>query len=204
MSFDRYTGGFFQTHAYALPTASGRRLLIDAPEGVAEWLRARGDKVDALLLTHAHVDHIHDAAAVVREHGCPIFHHRDGDPLLLDRDAYKRYGISIQFEPVAGGQYIDEGPGQEFAGWRFDVLLVPGHCPGSLCFYDRAAQQLFGGDVLFAGSIGRTDLPGGNLPQLLSGLHEKVLTLPDETVVLPGHGPATTVGVERIGNPFLT
>ena len=81
---------------------------------------------------------------------------------------------------------------------------MPGHCPGSLCFYDAERAELFGGDVLFAGSIGRTDLPGGDHELLLRGIREKVLPLPGEVVVFPGHGPATTVGEEREHNPFLT
>ena len=196
-----YTGGYFQTNAYALPVAGGC-LLIDAPEGCAGWLRHEGLKVQALLLTHAHIDHIQDAAEIAREHGCPLFYHADGIPLLEDRMAYRRFGLSLDFEPVTGGQLIDEGKEQTFAGKTFDVLLVPGHCPGSLCFYDKPAGQLYGGDVLFAGSVGRSDLPGGDHELLIRGIRQKVLTLPDDTV-LPGHGPETTVGVERVSNPYL-
>jgi glyoxylase-like metal-dependent hydrolase (beta-lactamase superfamily II) len=201
--FERFTGGFFQTNAYALATPAGGRLLIDAPEGAAEWVRARGWKLDTLLLTHAHVDHIQDAAAIVREHGCRLYYHVDGVPLLIDTEAYRRYGLSIEFEPVTGGEFITESPDAEFAGLHFRVLYVPGHCPGSLCFYDVPGGQLFAGDVLFAGSIGRTDLPGGDTALLLAGIRAHLLPLPDAVVVYPGHGPATTIGEERASNPFL-
>ena len=201
--FETFTGGFFQTNAYALPTPGGGRLVIDAPEGSADWLRRRGWKAEALLLTHAHIDHIQDAAQIVREHGCPIYYHADGTPLLTDRGAYRRFGLSIDFEPVTGGVLIDEAARAEFAGRVLRVVLVPGHCPGSLCFLDEAGGRLYGGDVLFAGSIGRTDLPGGDHALLLRGIHEKILTLPDSAVVLPGHGTETTVGEERVGNPYL-
>ncbi len=202
--FEQYTGGFFQTNAYLLPAPGGGKVLIDAPEGCAAWVRENDWHIEALLLTHAHVDHVHDCAAILKEHGCPFYYHKDGTPLLTDPMAYRRYGLSIDFEPVTGGTLIVEGPRADFAGVVFDVLEVPGHCPGSVCFFDRSNARLFAGDTLFAGSVGRTDLPGGNHDLLLRGIREKLLTLADDVAVYAGHGPATTIGGERETNLFLS
>lgn len=203
MTPELYTGGFFQTNAYALPTPAGERVLIDAPEGSLAWTLERGWRVEALWLTHAHIDHVHDAAAVARTHGCRVYHHRDGLPLLLDRYAYRRFGLSIELEPVLDGMHIDESTPLKGGDTTFQLLLAPGHCPGSICFYDAAAGRVYAGDTLFAGSVGRSDLPGGDGPLLIRSIREKLLTLPDETIVHPGHGPATTIGAERASNPFL-
>ena len=206
MTFSTYTGGYFLTNAYALDLPGGEPgdcLLIDAPEGVADWLRGNGRRVRALLLTHAHIDHVQDAARVLREHGCPAFYHADGVPLLTDPDVFRRFGLPMAIEPVHGGTFVDENPRAEFAGLPFRVLLVPGHCPGSLCFLHEPSRNLFGGDTLFAGAVGRWDLPGGDRDLLLAGIREKLLPLGDDVRVLPGHGPVTTLGIERTDNAYL-
>jgi glyoxylase-like metal-dependent hydrolase (beta-lactamase superfamily II) len=98
---------------------------------------------------------------------------------------------------------LKEGAGQNLGGQIFDVLHVPGHCPGSLCFWHRESGHLFGGDVLFAGGVGRWDLPGGDRELLFRGIREKLYPLPEATEVHPGHGPSTTIGREKVGNPFV-
>jgi glyoxylase-like metal-dependent hydrolase (beta-lactamase superfamily II) len=134
---------------------------------------------------------------------CQVGFHKDGIPLMTDPEFYKNLGFYFEAEPVRPDFLIEESPQTEFCEIPFRVLLVPGHCPGSLCFYSSEHALLFGGDVLFAGSIGRTDLPGGDHRLLIRGIREKLLILPDETVVLPGHGPQTSIGRERESNPFL-
>ena len=198
-----YTGGVFQTNAYAIPAPSGKRLLIDAPQGVVDWVKRRGWELAALLLTHAHLDHVEEAAAVCRTFDCPAYYHRDGERFLQDRDAFRRYGLDVDLEPVTGGHLIDESKSLEIGGVTWQTLLVPGHCPGSLCFYRPEERVVIAGDTLFAGSIGRTDLPFGDHELLLRGIREKLFPLGDDVRVLPGHGPATTVGREREMNPFV-
>lgn len=201
MKVERFIGGLFDTNGYLLHGRDGV-ILVDAPMGAAEWLKKTGTKVDILLLTHGHFDHVIDAAKIKEEHQCPIVGHPETRPLLEDREIYRSFGIQLEIEPVEMDQEIGEGPG-EFAGEKFEVLYVPGHCPGSLCFYHPETRLLAGGDVLFAGSIGRCDLPGGDEELLLRGIHEKVLPLGDDVIILPGHGPETQIGVEKQYNPFL-
>lgn len=202
LHFQTFIGGIFDTNAYLIQTPGGN-ILIDAPTGSLDWIRNLGVRLDLLLITHGHVDHFDDAAKIKRTCGCRVAFHEDGIPLMTDPDFFKKLGFYLEAEPVQPDFLIDETPQIELCGVSFSVLLVPGHCPGSLCFYSADNDTLFDGDVLFAGSIGRTDFPGGDHQLLIRGIHEKILVLPDKTVVLPGHGPQTTIGDERRNNPFL-
>jgi glyoxylase-like metal-dependent hydrolase (beta-lactamase superfamily II) len=200
MEIDVFTGGLFDTNCFFLPEYG---ILIDAPQTTVAWLKKNGHQVRTLLLTHAHIDHVWDAAAIRREHGCKVGYHADGVEMLTDPGFFKRFGMNWDIEPVTADFLIDETDSLTVEGWNCQVLLVPGHCPGSLCFFDRQERILFGGDVLFAGSIGRADLPGGDYDLLLRGIRDKLWPLGDDVKVLPGHGPATTIGIERRTNPFL-
>lgn len=200
MEIDAFTGGLFDTNCFFLPRHG---ILIDAPQTTAAWLRRRGHSVRALLLTHGHIDHVWDAAEIKAEHQCRVGYHRDGIEMLTDPTFFQRHGMNWQIQPVAADFLIEETACLAVEGLDFQVLHVPGHCPGSLCFYEKKSRILFGGDVLFAGSIGRTDLPGGDHQLLLDGIREKLWPLGNDVKVLPGHGPATTVGNERRTNPFV-
>jgi hydroxyacylglutathione hydrolase len=202
LQIQTFIGGIFDTNAYLILWKGGN-ILFDAPTGSAEWVRDLGAKLDLLLITHGHVDHIDDAAKIKRIFGCQVAYHRDSLPLITDPDFFKRFGFYFEADPVTPDFLIEETPELDLCGLKFRVLLVPGHCPGSLCFFSSAHHFLIGGDVLFAGGIGRTDLPGGDCDLLLRGIREKILTLPDATKVLPGHGPMTSIGEERQNNPFL-
>ncbi len=201
MTIDTFTGGVFETNCFFLPESG---ILIDAPQETADWLRSAGHRVRLLLLTHGHIDHTWDAAQIVREHpGCQVACHPETVPLVTERDFFRRLGMAWEIEPVQVDQLIEGTLAQAINGVEFQVLYVPGHCPGSLCFYQKEAGVVFAGDALFAGSIGRTDLPGGDHELLLRGIREKLFALPEKVKVLPGHGPATTIGREKRTNPFV-
>ena len=209
MTWDVFTGGFCQTNAYLLNTG-GRRLLVDAPEDCAAWLRGLGVRVDALLLTHQHFDHVMDAARLVADHGCPVVAWSQPTPeWWLNRLVSQMAGWELEIAPYVVTHELG-GPGRgcgevlEVAGESFRVLHVPGHSPDSVCFYQAASARCFCGDTVFAGGIGRTDFPGGNAAGLLAGIRENLFSLPGDTVLLPGHGGLTTVADERTGNPFFT
>jgi len=208
MTWDVFTGGFCQTNAYLLATG-GRFLLVDAPDDCAEWLRGLGVKVEALLLTHQHFDHVMDAARIVEDHGCPVYAWTQPTPdLWLNRMFSQMTGWALEIPPYAvthelGGPGNAAGGGVAVAGTTLQVLHVPGHSPDSVCFYHQPSAQCFCGDTVFAQGIGRTDFPGGSEALLIAGIREKLFTLPGATTLLPGHGGLTTVGAEMIENPFL-
>ncbi len=188
--------GTGQEHAAAIDPGGATPELIEA-------LERTGMALDAILLTHAHIDHIEGVAALVRATGAPVYLH-PAERGWYDRSAEQArfFGVALESPPppdreLQGGQLL------ELAGTRLEVRDVPGHAPGHVIFYVADAGSAFVGDVVFQGRIGRTDLPGGSHRQLLAGIRSAVLSLPDETVLYPGHGPATTVGQERVGNPFL-
>ena len=195
-----FTGGALETNFYLVTTPEGN-LLIDAPEGAAR--ASAGELISLLVLTHGHFDHVWDAAEIAKIHGCPVFMHPVTEEIMDDRNLLRRIGIDLEVAPVKADRYLGEG-NTSLLGKDFRILEVPGHCPGSICLHDGAAGVLFGGDVLFAGGVGRWDLPGGDRDLLLSGIRTKLLPLPDQTIVLPGHGPATTIGAERTANPYIS
>ncbi len=200
MVLHTFTGGIFDTNCFYLPEA---RLLIDAPQGAASWLEKNGHRVELLLLTHAHIDHVVDAARIKQEHQCRVGYHADSVEMLTDPHFFQRLGFGWEIAPVAADFLISETDTVNFQGIDFQVLEVPGHCPGSLCFLAKEARLLFGGDVLFAGGVGRWDLPGGDGDLLFDGIRKKIYPLGDDITVLSGHGPATKIGIERKTNPFV-
>jgi hydroxyacylglutathione hydrolase len=202
VEFQTFIGGLFDTNAYMLQTPQGD-LLVDAPTGVLDWALKMRASPKILLLTHGHIDHIDGAAQLKQHFNCKIVCHQETVPLITDPDFFKKFGFPVETETVKPDILIGETSDINFLGIHFQTFYVPGHCPGSLCFYLPESKMLFAGDTLFANSIGRTDLPGGDFQLLYQGIRQKLFTLPPETNVYSGHGPATTIGFEKETNPFL-
>jgi glyoxylase-like metal-dependent hydrolase (beta-lactamase superfamily II) len=201
--FETFCGGIFETNCYLIEAPDGF-ILFDAPDGACDWLESRSVELKLLLLTHGHFDHIPDVAKIKRRFGCQIGCHRDTVPMIADANFFRSYGFELEVEPAQPDFLIEATARREFLGKPFEIFDVPGHSPGSLCFLSREDQILIGGDVLFAGGVGRWDLPGGDGELLFRGIREKLFPLGDDITVLPGHGPPTTIGRERLTNPFVS
>ena len=201
MKLSVFTGGFAQTNGWLLETADGN-LLVDAPEGVADWLEQRGTRVDHLLLTHQHYDHVLDAAALQNQ-GVPIHAFAPYSKDLTLENPARQWGMPLSVEPFTVDHLIVPGEPLTLCGLVFSVAHVPGHAADSLTFHLASHGIVFAGDALFQGSIGRTDLPGGDTHTLVDGIRRHLLTLDGNTRVLPGHGAETTIAAEAAGNPFL-
>ncbi|MEP7078196.1 MAG: MBL fold metallo-hydrolase [Chthoniobacterales bacterium] len=202
MVYETFCGGIFETNCYLVHGSDGP-ILFDAPDGACAWLELRHLAPKLLLLTHGHFDHIPDVAKIKRRFGCEVGCHPATVPMISERDFFRRYGFALEIEPAEPDFLIEATPARAFGGLDFEVLEVPGHCVGSLCFLCRSEKILVGGDVLFAGGVGRWDLPGGDGELLCQGIKNKLYTLGDDITVLPGHGPVTTIGSERQTNPFV-
>ena len=196
--------GQFAENCYLL-VAGNEAVLIDPGE---EWERfldeieRRGTRLVAIWLTHAHLDHILGVGEVQKATGAPIWLHPADRPLYDDLPTQSMW-LGFRSPPAPAPQYeLAHGQVLSLGDHRFSVRHTPGHSPGSVSFI--GSEVVFSGDALFSGSIGRSDLPGGDHETLIESIRRELLSLPDPTRVLSGHGPATTIGAERRGNPFLT
>ncbi|NUR92992.1 MAG: MBL fold metallo-hydrolase [Nonomuraea sp.] len=205
-----FPAGSFQTNCYVVAPAAGTECVIvdpgqDAVEGVEELLREHRLKPVAVMLTHGHLDHVWSVAPVCGARDIPAWIHPDDREMLTD--PAKGIGAPIfgdlKLSEPDDVRELSDGATLRLAGLELVVDHTPGHTRGSVSFRLPDEEIMFSGDLLFAGSIGRTDLPGGDYDTILRSLGTKCLPLPDETIVLPGHGPQTTIGQERATNPYL-
>lgn len=200
------TVGPLATNCYVVACPETREaLIVDPgwdPRQILAVVQALGLQVRYVVNTHAHWDHIGANAPVVAATGARLALHPADRPLLEARGGADLWAIPVPASPPPDVD-LQEGDVLEVGTLRFHVLFTPGHTPGHIALYEPQAGIVFDGDVLFARGIGRTDLPGGDATALLRSIREKLLSLPDETRVYPGHGPWTTIGEERVANPFL-
>jgi hydroxyacylglutathione hydrolase len=200
------------TNCYVLAAErGGPAVVVDVPPdaaGVSGVLASIDCYPVALLVTHGHIDHVGAAGKLAADAAVTAYLHPDDLWLAMDPASQLRtlFGSGVapgDYEPPESFGELRHGQRLDVAGFAVDVLHTPGHTPGHCCFHLADLGILFSGDQLFAGSIGRTDLPGGDQDALMRSMRDQVLTLPDETAVLPGHGATTTLAAERRSNPFL-
>jgi hydroxyacylglutathione hydrolase len=207
MDVRMFTVGPVQENCFIARLDESNRTVIfdpgDEPERILAPVRDLGLEVEAILLTHTHFDHVGAVAPVARETGAPVYVSEIERPVLADIMSYVPFAGIGPYESYEADQVLRGGERLELAGFEIDVLFTPGHSPGHVAFSIPDEQAVFSGDVLFQGSIGRTDLPGGDTATLMRSLAGLLDTLPDETTVYPGHMGVTTIGRERATNPFL-
>ena len=199
--------GLLQCNCSVIGDEATREAMVIDPgddvEDVAAIIRKHNLKVKQIVITHAHIDHVGGAMKLRALTGAPILLNQNDYGLLKMLDMQATWiGMPAPGDVKIDAQLVD-GESLSAGSLSANVLHTPGHTEGSVCLYFPAEKLLIAGDTLFAGSIGRTDLPGGSLERIMRSLHQRVLALPDETVVIPGHGPKTTIREEREGNPFL-
>jgi hydroxyacylglutathione hydrolase len=207
MILEALTVGPFQENCYVIgDEETGTGALVDPGDEatrIALAVEQSGLEISQIIITHAHIDHVGAVAALVDEYACPVLMHAEAEPMLRQLPAQAMM-MGLRFGKVPTvDRHLEDEEVLEVGGLRLKSLYTPGHAPGHLAFYLADEGLVLSGDALFAGSIGRTDLFGGDMDLLMRSINERLLTLPDETRVLPGHGPETTIGEERANNPFL-
>lgn len=200
----------FQENTYVLSDETKECLIIDPGmnddderQNLVDYIEAKGLKPVGLINTHCHIDHVLGNAFIAKKYDLKLAAHLGEKPVL---DALpmvsQMYNIPCELSPEISIS-LKEGDYLEFGNVKMKILFTPGHSPASISFYHEASKTLIAGDVLFEGSIGRTDLPGGDFDTLINSITTQFMVLPDDVKVYPGHGPSTLIGVERMSNPFL-
>ncbi len=209
MKVDQLVLGAYQTNSYVLRTSINSKdcIIIDTgleTDELVDFLKKNKLNPLALILTHGHPDHTTGVSALREDFPqIQVYIHKLDSKLMTSPPSLLVAMAGIRIRPAAPADVLIEGPTTvEIAGIGLEVLHTPGHTPGSICLYSKEGGIVFAGDTLFEGSVGRTDL-GGDMAQLINSIKQKLLTLPDESIVYPGHGPQTTIAKERAYNPFL-
>jgi glyoxylase-like metal-dependent hydrolase (beta-lactamase superfamily II) len=207
MILETLTVGPFQENCYVIgDEETGTGAIVDPGDEatrIALAVEQTDLEIGQILLTHAHVDHVGAVGALADEYACPVLMHAEAEPMLQQLPTQAMM-MGLRFGKVPTvDRHIEDEEVLEVGDLRLTSLYTPGHAPGHLAFYVEGEELLLSGDALFAGSVGRTDLFGGDMEVLMRSINERLLTLPDATRVYPGHGPQTTIATERAHNPFL-
>ena len=210
LNVQRFTFNPYQENTYLIYDEQGHAAVIDPgcyqsseQQTLDRFIASKGLQVKWLLNTHGHIDHMLGNGHVKRTYEVPFLTHEIVIQELAQAPVWgQAMGLSVDPSPQPD-RLLREGDTVELGTETLEVFFVPGHSPGHIAFYHRDSQQLFSGDVLFQGSIGRVDLPGGDMNTLMQSIEAKLLPLPDDVVVYCGHGPETTIGAERQNNPFI-
>lgn len=203
MNIEIFELGPIRTNAFLLSRGGGGGILIDAPHGAWEALKKRNLVIEAVILTHGHWDHTADARKF-QEAGVPIYAHKGDQGWIEDPSPMNAMlPPELQFKGVKVDHIVNHGDVLKFLGMEFEVRHVPGHAPGNILLYNELEKIAFVGDVIFSGSVGRYDLPGGDADVLKDSIKSQIYTLPNDTVLYSGHGASTTVGKEKSSNPFV-
>ena len=207
LDVEMLTVGQIGENCFLFRPQGGDRLLIvdpgEEPERILAAVEATGATVEAILLTHCHFDHIGAVAPVARATGAPVYCPEIEVPVLADIMAFVPWEGFGPYESYEADEVVRGGETLELAGMEIEVVFTPGHSPGHVTYAVKGEPAIFSGDVLFQGSVGRVDLPGGDGPTLLASIGKLMDAYPEETVVHPGHMGLTTLGAERATNPFL-
>ncbi|MBC6606787.1 MBL fold metallo-hydrolase [Hymenobacter sp. BT188] len=210
MTVSGFTFNAFSENTYLLHDATKQCVVIDPgcyekaeQQALKAFIEAEGLQVVLLLNTHCHIDHVFGNQFIIDTYQVPFLIHEADLSVLRAVPTYApSYGFPL-YNPAEPTGFLTPGEPVTFGETTLEVRFAPGHAPGHVVFYHEPTETVIGGDVLFQGSIGRTDLPGGNYDTLIESIRTQLLTLPDSVTVYPGHGPATTIGAERRSNPFL-
>lgn len=206
MKIEKFVTGIISTNCYlAINEETKQTVIVDpaaAPSYLISHIKNEGLKIEAILLTHGHFDHIMGIDGFLAEWDVPVYVHREDAAFLEDPELNhsKTYTDGYTFRE---SKCVEDGQILPLAGYEFQVLHTPGHTPGGVCYYVETQQVLFSGDTLFQNSVGRTDFPGSSTSALIRGIREKLLVLPDEVLVYPGHMGETKIGYEKQHNPFI-
>ncbi len=207
MRIQTYTLGGVGTHCYFLINEDTKEALVadpaDRADFISEKLESQGLKLKGILLTHGHGDHIMAVPALREKYGAPLLAHEAEAALLGDPRKNLSTSLFGKSVSLTADRLLKDGEMVELAGLSLKTLFTPGHTPGGCCYYGEGDGILLSGDTLFAGSIGRTDFPGGSMHTLVAAIKDRLMPLPDETKVYPGHAEMTTIGDERKFNPYL-